>query len=117
MTAAAKSVYYFGFYLYLVGATLIFIPNIFLTTLRMPETNDVWIRVLGVIVSLLGFYYHQTGAKNISAFFPLTIPTRIMVFTVFLVFVILKMASPMMIGIGAVDLAGAVWTFMALKKK
>jgi hypothetical protein len=117
MTAAAKSVYYFGFYLYLVGATLIFIPDIFLSTLRMPATNDVWIRVLGLIVGLIGFYYHQTGAKNISAFFPLTIPTRIMVFTTFLVFVILKMASPMMIGIGAVDLAGAVWTFMALKKK
>ncbi|MGL6269935.1 MAG: hypothetical protein ACRC2O_18525 [Chitinophagaceae bacterium] len=117
MTPAAKSIYYFGFYLYLVGATLIFIPDIFLSTLGMPASNDVWIRVLGVIVGLLGFYYHQTGTKNISAFFPLTIPTRIMVFTAFLVFVILKMASPVMVGIGAVDLAGAIWTFMALKKK
>ncbi|MGL6269715.1 MAG: hypothetical protein ACRC2O_17400 [Chitinophagaceae bacterium] len=117
MTAAAKSVYFFGFYLYLVGATLIFVPNIFLSTLRMPVTSEVWIRVLGVIVGLIGFYYHQTGAKNINAFFPLTIPTRIMVFTTFLVFVILKMASPVMVGIGAVDLAGAIWTFMALKKK
>ena len=117
MTPAAKSVYYFGFYLYLVGATLIFVPNLFLSTLGIPETNEVWIRVLGVIVGLLGFYYHQTGAKNISAFFPLTIPTRIVVFISFLVFVILKMASPMMVGIGAIDLAGAVWTFMELKKK
>jgi len=40
-----------------------------------------------------------------------------MVFTSFLVLVILKMASPMMVGIGAIDLAGAIWTFMALKKK
>lgn len=117
MTAAAKSIYYFGLYLYLVGATLIFIPDIFLSAIRMPATNEIWIRVLGVIVGLLGFYYHQSGAKNISAFFPLTIPTRIIVFTVFLVFFILKMASPMMVGIGAVDLAGAIWTFMALKKK
>jgi hypothetical protein len=117
MSHAAKSVYYFGFYLYVVGATLIFIPNIFLTTLGMPETNEVWIRILGIIVGLLGFYYHQTGAKDISVFFPLTIPTRILVFISFLIFVILKMASPVMAGIGAVDLAGAIWTFMALKKK
>jgi len=27
------------------------------------------------------------------------------------------MASPMLAGIGAIDLAGAIWTFMALKKK
>jgi hypothetical protein len=27
------------------------------------------------------------------------------------------MASPVMAGIGAVDLAGAIWTFTALKKK
>jgi hypothetical protein len=117
MTPAAKSVYYFGFYLYLVGATLIFIPNIFLSTLGITETNEVWIRVLGLLAGLIGFYYHQTGAKNIDTFFPLTIPTRIIVFISFLVFVILKMASPMLAGIGAVDLAGAIWTFMALKKK
>lgn len=117
MTAAAKSVYYFGFYLYLVGATLIFLPNLFLSTLGLPETTEVWIRVLGVIVVLLGFYYHQTGARNISAFFPLTIPTRITVFVAFIVFVLLKMTSPILIGIGAIDLAGAIWTFMALKKK
>jgi hypothetical protein len=117
MTPAAKSIYYFGFYLYLVGATLIFIPNLFLSTLGIPETNEVWIRVLGVIVSLIGFYYHQAGAKNISAFIPLTIPTRITVFISFIVFVLLKMASPILIGIGGIDLAGAIWTFMALKKK
>jgi hypothetical protein len=117
MTPAAKSVYYFGFYLYLVGATLIFVPNLFLSTLGIPETNEVWIRVLGVIVTLIGFYYHQAGAKNISAFLPLTIPTRITVFIAFIIFVILKMASPILIGIGGIDLAGAIWTFMALKKK
>jgi hypothetical protein len=117
MTPAAKSIYYFGFYLYLVGATLIFIPNLFLSTLGIPETNEVWIRVLGVLVALIGFYYHQSGAKNISAFIPLTIPTRITVFIAFIVFVLLKMASPILIGIGGIDLAGAIWTFMALKTK
>jgi hypothetical protein len=116
MTAAAKSVYYFGFYLYLVSATLIFFPNILLSTLGIPETNEVWIRVLGVIVGLLGFYYHQSGAKNISAFFPLTIPTRIIVLLSFIIFAVLKMASPMLIGFGVVDFAGAMWTMMALKK-
>jgi hypothetical protein len=66
MTAAAKSVYYFGIYLYLVSATLIFVPNILLGTLGIPEINEVWIRALGVLAGLIGFYFHRTGAKTIT---------------------------------------------------
>jgi hypothetical protein len=116
MSPAAKSVYYFGFYLYLVSFTLVFFPNILLRMLHIPETNEVWIRVLGVLVGLIGFYYQQSGAKNISAFFPLTIPTRVIVLVAFVLFAVFKMASPILIGFGAIDFAGAIWTMMALKK-
>jgi hypothetical protein len=116
MSPAAKSVYYFGFYLYLVSITLVFFPNILLSALHIPETNEVWIRVLGVLVGLIGFYYHRSGAKNISAFFPLTIPTRVVVLIAFILFAVLKMASPMLVGFGVVDFAGAMWTMTALKK-
>lgn len=115
MTAAAKSVYYFGWYLYVVGATLIFIPNMLLGLLGIPQTNEVWIRVLGVIVGLLGFYYHRCGAANNAQFFRLTVPARAFVFLAFVVFAVLKMASPMLIGFGVIDLAAAIWTYRALK--
>lgn len=117
MTNAAKSVYFFGFYLYVVGLTLLFIPNLFLSTLQIPATNEVWIRVAGLLAFLIGFYYHQSGAANLVQFFKFTIPTRILVFIVFTIFVLLKYVSPVLIGIGAVDLAGAVWTYLALKKE
>ncbi len=117
MSPAAKSVYYFGFYLYLVSVTLVFFPNILLGALQIPETHEVWIRVLGLLAGLIGFYYHRSGANNISAFFPLTIPTRIIVLLSFIIFAVLKMASPVLIGFGVVDFAGAMWTMMALRKK
>ena len=116
MTAAAKSVFYFGIYLYLVAITLVFIPNVLLKTLLIPETNEVWIRVIGVLVFCIGFYYHRTGAANISAFFPITIPTRILVFVCFIAFALLKWVSPTIIGIGAIDFAGAMWTWAALRR-
>ena len=116
MSPAARSVCYFGFYLYGVGLTLMTVPNLFLKTLQLPETQEVWIRILGVVVFGLGFYYHRSGVQNNTAFFKLTIPTRVFVFLSFVSFVLLGYAAPIMIGIGAVDLIGAAWTYSALKK-
>jgi hypothetical protein len=115
MTSAAKSVCYFGFYLYVVGLTLIFLPNLFLQTLQLPSTNEVWIRIVGILAFNIGYYYHRTGMTNNYSFFKLTVPTRILVFISFTVFALLKYTSPVLIAIGAVDLAGALWTWMALK--
>ena len=57
------------------------------------------------------------GAANLTAFFKLTIPARILVFLGFTAFVMLDYGSPILIGIGAIDLAGAAWTYLALKKE
>lgn len=116
MTAAARSVYYFGFYLYVMGITLIAVPNFFLKTLQLPETNEVWIRILGVVAFGLGYYYHRMAVQNMTAFFKLTVHARIFVFLCFIAFVLLKYTSPILIGIGAIDLLGAIWTMTALKK-
>ena len=117
MTGAAKSIYYFGIYLFVVGLTLVCIPNIFLATLQMPETNEVWIRVVGVLAWVIGFYYNRAGATNLQPFFGLTVPTRVTVFLFFVFFAIMKWVSPVIIGIGVIDLAGALWTWMAMKKR
>jgi hypothetical protein len=117
MSPAARSIYYFSFYLYLVGLTLIVIPNIFLKTLRFPETNEVWIRIIGVLALCLGFYYHRSAVYNNAQFIKLTIPVRVFVCLAFVAFVILGYTIPMLILIGVIDLAGAAWTYFALKIK
>lgn len=117
MKNSAKSVYFFGLYLYIVGLTLIFVPNLFLQTLQLPETNEVWIRIVGLLAFVLGFYYHRMAAMNITSFFKLTVPVRLTVFISFIAFVLLNLTEPVLILIGAVDLAGAIWTWTALKKE
>jgi hypothetical protein len=117
MTAAAKSIFYFSFYLYLVGLTLIFIPNIFLKTIHLPETDEVWIRVAGMLVLILGFYYHFSAAANTISFFKLTIPARLFVLLTFTAFVLAGLVSPVLIAFGVIDALGAAWTWSALKKK
>ncbi|MBP6688218.1 MAG: hypothetical protein KA160_10210 [Lacibacter sp.] len=116
MSAAAKSVFYFGLYLYLVGFALMIAPDFLLSLTQMPATQEVWIRVVGVLTIAIAFYYQQAGSKNIIAFFPLTVVVRIFVFLSFIGLVLLNFASPMLIGFGIVDLLGAIWTWIALKK-
>jgi hypothetical protein len=114
---AAKTVLYFGFYLYVIGIVLLVAPNFLLSTFQIPTTEEVWIRVVGVLVTAIGFYYQQIGSKNIEAMLPLTVVARTFVFLSFAVFVLLKFVSPMLLVFGVVDLLGAVWTWTALKKK
>jgi hypothetical protein len=117
MSPAAKSVYYFGFYLYLTGLTLIFVPNLFLKTLHLPESNDVWIRVVGVLAFCIGYYYHRTGAENITALLKHTIPTRIFVCISFTTFAALDFVSPILVVFGVIDLLGALLTWALLKNE
>jgi len=117
MTASARSVCYFGFYLYATGLLLMVAPNFLLSILQIPATNEVWIRVTGVLAFCIGYYYHRAGAGNIHAFFKHTIPSRIFVFLSFSTFVLLNYISPVLIVFGAADLAGAFWTWWALKKE
>jgi hypothetical protein len=116
MTPAARSVCYFGFYLYVTGLALITVPNLFLRTMQLPETNEVWIRIVGVLVFCLGFYYHRSSIYNNVSFLKLTIPARIFAALCFFSFALLKLAPPMLAGFGAVDLLAAVWTFIAFRK-
>jgi len=116
MSAASRSVTWFGFYLYLVGLTLLFFPNVLLSLVQIPETQEVWIRVVGVLALCIGFYYHMCGSKNDLYFVKLTVPVRVFVCICFVIFVLLKLVSPMLIGFGVIDLIGAIWTWSALRE-
>ncbi|MBX2969892.1 MAG: hypothetical protein KF803_11020 [Cyclobacteriaceae bacterium] len=116
MSPAAKSIYYFGFYLLLLGIALITYPNVLLALFNQPETSEVWIRVVGVIVFNIGLYYIFMAPANSALFGTLTVYTRLAVLVWFVVFVVLEWAQPSLILFGLADAAGAIWTFTALRK-
>ena len=110
-----RSVYYFSFYLFVVGLVLVFVPNVLLQLLGMPVTQEVWIRVVGVLAFNIGFYYYR-NADNV-AFCKSTIPTRVLIFLSFCAFAVLGLVSWVIVVFGAVDGLGAVWTWWELKKE
>lgn len=116
MTAASKSLYYFGFYLLVLGIALTVVPNMILSLFQMQETSELWIHVLGTVVFAIGLYYVFMAPSNNVLFMTLSIYARSFVLAWFVVFVIIGWAPAQLILFGLVDVAGAVWTYTALKK-
>lgn len=117
MNTAAKSVYYFGYYLLALSIVLIAIPNFLLSTFQFPETNEVWIRVVGVLVLCIGIYYVYLAQSGSTLFLTLTVYIRASILIWFTAFVLLEWVEWKLILFGLVDFAGAVWTYLELKKK
>ena len=115
MSKAAISVFVFGIYLVLNGATLSLAPNFMLASLKQPPTNDPFIRCLGVVVLVLGLYYIQAGRQDVLPFFRWTTWGGPIVLLSFIGLVAARLAPPVLIGFGVVDALGAVWTFFALR--
>ncbi len=115
MSNPARSILVFGVYLALAGLCFIFIPNIILPLLGFAITIEVWIRLVGLLTAILGMYFLYSVRYNDAHFFRATIIARLMFFTGVLLFTLVGWGSPMLIVFGLVDLAGAAWTWLALR--
>ena len=115
MSNAAKSLFVFGVYLILLGMILLFVPNLLLSMFGFAETTEVWIRVIGVLVTILGIYYSLAAKAELNELFRWSVPARASVIFVFTVFVVLGLAPPALLIFGVIDLAAATWTAWALK--
>ena len=114
MSPSAISIFVFGIYLVLVGAGFLFIPNTVLPIFKFPKTNEPWIRILGVVVVVLGFYYVIAGQNELTPFFWATVVGRFAVLISFVVIVVTKKAQPMLITFGVIDAVGGIWTLLTL---
>ena len=115
MSNSARSMFVFGIYVLVLGITLLVAPNILLALFGLPATDQVWIRVVGMLLCLLAFYYIQAARNELAAFFRWTVYTRASVIVFFIVFVALGLAKPVLILFGGIDLLGAIWTALALR--
>ena len=68
-----------------------------------------------MVIFLLGIYYLAAAKDEAKTFFQWSIFTRSSVVLFFVAFVLLDLCEPVLIGFGIVDLAGAIWTAVALK--
>ena len=116
MSQAAKSLFVFGIYLCPLGLSLLLVPNLLLSLFGVPPTHEVWIRINGMFVLCLSFFYIQAARNQLTSFIRWTIPARVAVIIYFAAFVLLMSAPKALLLFGLIDLLSAMWTWLALKK-
>lgn len=117
MNQASLSMKVFGAYASLTGFGLLLVPDLFLAPLGLPAPTEVWIRVLGALAIVLGYYYWVCGAAGALAFIRASVVGRI-AFAVICVLLVLSGKGPIQLLLfGGVDFVAAVWTAVALKQK
>lgn len=115
MSKSARSIYLFSLYLFGLGTILVLLPNVLLGMFGIPETNEVWIRVVGTLVLVLGLYYFQAARNELIPFLRASVYGRAAVLVFFTGFSLFGLAPATLILFGAVDALAALWTFTTLR--
>ena len=115
MTKSSLSILVFAIYLAILSVAFIFFPNPFIMLFGFEETTEIWIRILGFIIGVLAFYFFMAIVDNATHFYRRTVYTRLSTLPVFLAFIVLGMAPPVLLLFGIIDAVCALWTAWALK--
>ncbi|MBW4050698.1 MAG: hypothetical protein HIU85_04430 [Proteobacteria bacterium] len=116
MSRAATSLRVFSLYMFALGLTLILDPNLLLSVFGFPLTREVWIRIVGMLALILGYYDLMASRTESVALFQWSVHVRLLVPIVLGLFVALHMAPPILIVFGVIDGAAAVWTAVSLRR-
>lgn len=115
MSGAAKSIFVFGIYVLVGGLGFVFMPNVLMEPLGESPVPEPWVRVVGVLMVGLALYYIMMARLNTRALFVFTVFARVWVCLAFVGLVALGAARATLLPFGLIDLAGAIWTGVALK--
>ncbi len=116
MSYPAKTLFGFGCNLLVLGAILVVFPNLLLSLFHLAPTVEVWIRVAGMLVLLLGAYDILAALAELHQFIRWSVPLRASVIVFFSVFVLLGYAPTILLLFGLIDLSCAAWTWIALRQ-
>jgi glucose uptake protein GlcU len=104
-------------YVLIAGSLLLFIPNLLLPLFGFTPTSDIWIRVMGLLVLALSFYYYAMARHGSKIVVRSTVQGRLFFCAGLVVFVLLGLAKPALMGFALAETGLAVWTFRELRQR
>ena len=116
MSAAAKSILVYSVYAFVLGTTLLLVPNIPLPIFGLPDAADVWIRVAGMTVIFLSLIYFTAARNEYRAIFVASVAFRFSVVAFFAAFAAAGLTSWNILLFTPFDVLFAIWTWLSLRK-
>lgn len=117
MKNSSLSMAVFGMYMAALCPLLLFVPSWFIGLFGFAPVDDVWIRVLGMVLGLLTFYYLMAVREGLETFYQWTAYARMTIIFFFGAFVALDLAPPILLLFGAFESGCGLWTFFALRRE
>lgn len=114
MSKSAFSLRIFSIYMFVLGSILVIAPNLLLSFFGVPEAHEVWIRVVGMLVIIIGYLDFMATCIELPVFYRWTVTARLSVPVFFTIFIILGLAPLILLLFGAIDGAGAIYTAICL---
>ncbi len=114
MDTTAFSIYAFGIYEIIAGIGFLSFPNLILSFLNMEKTIEPWIRVVGILGILIGYYHFKIGQLTISALYYSTIYVRIGFIFSLVLLALTKQAPKKIILFGVASILSTIWTYWTL---
>lgn len=117
MSQVARSVYIASVYVIGLGGGLVLIPDVVLGLFGMPPTDEIWIRMLGMMSVFLGLFQLMAARAELRSFFHLSVILRLSVLGFVVMFIVTGLAAPIFILVALVDVLGAGWTWFELQRE
>jgi len=114
---SSLSMLVFAVYMGILCVALLLIPAPFVMFFGFERPDPLWIRILGIILGILTFYYAMAIREEAFQFYRWTSIARLVLLPSFLVFVLFDIAPPILIVFGTFETGCAVWTGLALRRE
>ena len=101
--------------IFVVGLGFMLLPFFILNLFGLSAGDDVWIRFVGMLASIIGFYYVQVARAGLDRFIPWTVAGRFYAAGLMVLIVVLGKTGPGMLLFAAIDAAAAIWTWLAFR--
>lgn len=115
MTKSGATLFYFGWYVVIMGILFLSIPASFVAANQLPPIPDGWARVIGLLSLVIGTYDILCGRYDVRLFIKWSVYVRFGFAFGMVVLVMTSQMPSMALVLGSIDAGAALWTMWALK--
>lgn len=115
MSRPARSLFVFAIYVLVTGVAFIAAPAPLVALLRLPPATLGWARVIGLLALVIGAYDAVGSRAECMPYIRSSIPVRLGFAAGTGVLVAFSQMPATILLLGATDVAGAIWTAVALR--